>query len=172
MCCCVPESGSNGVVIEELSDETRKKSSVVIKELPDEPLKIARARTNKKEIGIVIRDLDGKDDTLTQASNAPVHDPKDKGKQKVGVEQTTDSKLCEYFDSDEDYLPMFDGDDYDQYGIDDDWLGDMEGKFNESSEWIRAITQGSTGTGFFSEEDMLVRSMKTYTGMLIQMRKL
>ncbi|KAK9902506.1 hypothetical protein M0R45_001562 [Rubus argutus] len=91
--------GSNGVVIEELSDEPRKKSSVVIKELPDEPLKIARARTKKKEIGIVIRDLDGKDDTLTQASNAPVHDPKDKGKQKVGVEQTTDSKLCEYFDN-------------------------------------------------------------------------
>lgn len=32
----------------------------------------------------------------------------------------------------------------------------MKGEFNESDEWIGVITQGSTGAGFFSEEDMLV----------------
>lgn len=57
---------------------------------------------------------------------------------------------------DEDYFLVFDGDNYDQYGIHDDWLGDMEGKFNESGKWIGAITQGSTGAGFFSKDDMLV----------------
>lgn len=57
------QGGSNKVVIEELPNKPRKKFSVVIKELPDELLKIAHARPTKKEIRVLIRDLDGKDDT-------------------------------------------------------------------------------------------------------------
>ncbi|KAK9929541.1 hypothetical protein M0R45_026636 [Rubus argutus] len=202
--CVFSQVGSNGVVIEELPDEPRKKPLVVIKEfsdetkkkvseIPDKLLKIVPAIPTKKAIGVVIRD---KEVIPTQLSITPDHDPKDKGKQKV--EQDTGFKLEEFFDNelvdinvsnylsrgrykqyyeetcedssdksnsdDEDYTPVFDGDDYDQYGVDDDWLDDMDGEFNEAGEWIGADTGASIVASFFVDEDMQVEDNEEMFG--------
>lgn len=48
---------------------------------------------------------------------------------------------------DEDYDPKFDNEDYVEYGLDEDWLGDMEVEFNALGQWIGGVRKQSSIAG-------------------------
>lgn len=148
--CWFSQTSSSGVMIEELTDEPKKKPSVVIKEFPDH-----FSRKPKRDVGVVIKELE--DDKATQASKASVLDPNDKGKQKVCDEGLVDIKIMDdqiSFNSetndegseDEDYLPTFEDEDYVQYGLDDDndaWLEGMVMDFEVNEDGVGPSTNRS-----------------------------
>lgn len=171
------QAGSSAVVIEELPDSPKRQPSVVTNDVPDLPKKDTPKKQPKKAFGIVIREPEWHDVVPTQVSIALVHDPKDKGKNKVdeviaatkfddqqnlmdvpGYDEPRNSRSrsllpndyeeglwFENSSEDEDYAPEFDKDDYNDYGVDDDWLGGMEIEFNETGKWIGGGGQGSKG---------------------------
>lgn len=131
----------------------------------------------KRDVGVVIKVLD--DDKPTQASNASVLDPNDKGKKKVCDEGLVDIKIMDdqmSFNSetdveeseDKDYLPKFEDGDYDQYGLDDDndaWLEDMvmdfevnEDRVGPSTNTSIAITNVHEGALTFEDNEHMFSS--------------
>lgn len=73
-------------MIEELTDEPKKKPLVVIKEFPDD-----FSRKLKRNVGVVIKELE--DDKPTQVIKASVLDQNDKDNQKVCDEGLVDIKI-------------------------------------------------------------------------------
>lgn len=61
-----------------------------------------------------------------------------RGRYKQYYEEECEDSIDKSSSGDEDYTHVFDGDDYDQYGVDDDYLYDIDGEFNEAGEWIGA----------------------------------
>ncbi|KAL6216464.1 hypothetical protein ACLB2K_009687 [Fragaria x ananassa] len=138
----------SSVVIEELPDSPRimKKSSVkIVKGVP--MFKASANRKQAKEVGVKIREVE--EEVPTQASKAPVIDPKDKGKQKLVVEDVSkeydvevfedlididvthydesEDESSEYDDSSNaDYQPAYGDEDYAHYGEDKDWTAEDE----------------------------------------------
>ncbi|PRQ20047.1 putative transcription factor interactor and regulator CCHC(Zn) family [Rosa chinensis] len=174
------QSGSTGVVIEELPDEPRQKPTCVIEEIFDDPKKLTNeTRKPKRSTGIVIKEVD--DCTLTQGSKVSDANPKEKGKGKLFPEARADESFgCmpsqekrvedefEEDDSekDEDYIPAFEDEDYD-YGIvdDEDEVLDEQNiglEVNAIGEWLGPSIHGSethnvefdSGAEFQDNEEM------------------
>ncbi|XP_062021198.1 uncharacterized protein LOC133737709 [Rosa rugosa] len=74
--------------------------------------------------------------------------------QEADVVTDDDDLLYENSSEDKDYVPRFDNEDYDEYGLDDDWLGDMDVEFNEVGQWIGGVGQGSSSAGVENEADV------------------
>ncbi|XP_024164046.1 uncharacterized protein LOC112171035 [Rosa chinensis] len=74
--------------------------------------------------------------------------------QEADYETDDEDLLYENSSEDQDYVPRFDNEDYDEYGLDDDWLGDMDVEFNEVGQWIGGVGQGSSSAGVENEADV------------------